>query len=247
MIRTLYAFLLVLALTTTPLHTIQAQDFTDAQKAEIKKLFDEYLANSGQQILESVNNYQAELAEKDRQEQSKKAKAFIKSLNGRENLPSTGNDKADVTIVEFFDYNCGYCRKALEEIRVVLKKDDKVKVIFIDMPILGPASVEAAKWSIAAHRMGKYFEFHQAVMDHNGPKDEKNLERLAKDVGLNVKKMKKEKDKEDIQKIIDQNLKEARDIGINGTPGFIIGEEVYPGFVQAAQIQEVITETRKAK
>ena len=84
-------------------------------------------------------------------------------------------------------------------------------------------------------------------MDHNGPKDEKNLERLAKDVGLNVKKMKKEKDKEDIQKIIDQNLKEARDIGINGTPGFIIGEEVYPGFVQAAQIQEVIAELRKGK
>ena len=125
MIRTLYAFLLVLALTTTPFHATQAQDLTDTQKAEIKKLFDEYLASSGQQILESVNNYQAELAEKDRQEQSKKAKAFIESLNGRENLPSTGNDKADVTIVEFFDYNCGYCRKALEEIRTVLKDDEQ--------------------------------------------------------------------------------------------------------------------------
>ena len=247
MTRFLFMTFSILVITTImPVHA-KAQSFTDEQKAEIKKMFDEYLENSGEQVLNSVNKYQADIQEKDRLESEKKAQSFIQNLDNKMALPMAGNPKGDVTIIEFFDYNCGYCRKALEEIQVVLKEDKNLKVIFMDMPILGPPSLEAAKWSLAAHKQGKYFEYHQAVFDHNGPKDDANLERIAKDIGLDIDQMKKDKESEEISEIIQSQIKQAQDIGIRGTPGFIIGGALSPGYIPAERIKELIAEARKNK
>lgn len=223
----------------------RAEKFNDAQKTEINKMFEAYLLSNGELILESVNKYQAKIEEDDRKEASVKAGEFLKILENKKDLPMTGNPKGDVTLVEFFDYNCGYCRKALEEIKTVLKDEKNLKVIFMDMPILGPQSLEAAKWSLAAHKQGKYFEYHQALLEHNGPKNEKSLKKLAKDVGLDVKKLEKDKDDEDIAKLLNDNIRQAKSIGITGTPGFILDGQLYPGFMQATQIQSYIDEARK--
>ncbi len=242
MSRFLLTSLSVLAILGTS-HQAQAQEFTDAQKAEIKKMFDEYLVNSGETILKSVNQYQAELEARDKAEAKVKAQEFIATLEGK-NLPMAGNPDGDVLIVEFFDYNCGYCRKALDEIQTVLKDDDNVKVIFMDMPILGPSSMTAAQWSLAAQKQGKYFEYHQAIMDHNGEKSDAVLEKLAKDVGLDVDQLKKDKDdKETIAQIEDQ-IRQAQNIGIRGTPGFIVAGELFPGYIPAAQIQDIVEKAR---
>jgi protein-disulfide isomerase len=240
--RFLLTSLSVLAVTSAGF-TAQAQEFSDAQKAEIKRMFDEFLANSGEQVLKSVNTYQAELEAKDRAEASAKAKAFMEKIEGQ-NLPMAGNPDGDITLVEFFDYNCGYCRKALEEIQTVLKEDDNVKVIFLDMPILGPSSMEIAKWSMAAQKQDKYFEYHQAIFDHNGQKTPEVLEKIAKDVGLDVKKLKKDKDSDEIREKIEDQVKQAQNIGINGTPGFIVAGELYPGYIPAAEIKKIIAEKR---
>lgn len=238
-ILTILSFALILPATA------RAQEFTDAQKAEIQKMMEEYLLKNGENILRAVNEYQAELEEKDRQELSKKAAIFLEEIDGKTNLPMTGNEKGDITIVEFFDYNCGYCRQALAELSKVVKDDKKVKVVFIDMPILGPASMEAAKWSLAAQKQGKYFEFHRALMNHDGQKTEDAMEKIAKKLGLKIKQLKKDKDSEDVQGIIDYNLAQAANIGIRGTPGFIIAGEVYPGFVEASQIKEFLQAARE--
>lgn len=222
----------------------KAQAFTDEQRTEIKKMFDEYLANSGEQVLQSVNTYQAELEARDRAEASVRAQKFLENIE-KKNLPMAGNPDGDVTMVEFFDYNCGYCRKALEEIQTVLKDDKDVKVIFMDMPILGPSSLEAAKWSLAAQRQGKYFEYHQAIMDHNGDKTPAALEKLAKDLDLDVDKLKKDKDNAEIAKQIEDQVKQAQDLGIRGTPGFIVAGEIFPGYIPASQIQEIIAKARE--
>lgn len=245
MTRYIFALFFSAFLMVSTIHNAHAESLSAEQKAEIQKLFEEYLLENGEVILQSVNDYQGKLAEQQREEQNKKAQEFISSLKKQKNLPATGNKKGDITIVEFFDYNCGYCRKALNEIQTVLKGDDNIKVIFIDMPILGPTSLEAAKWSLAANEIGEYFKFHQAVMEHNGPKEEQNLEKIAKDLGLDAKKMKKIKESDKIQKQIDENLLQARTIGISGTPGFIIGDEVSPGFIPAAQIKDIIAQARK--
>jgi protein-disulfide isomerase len=242
--RFLLTSLSILAVISANANNAKAQEFNDAQKAEIKKMFDEYLANSGEIILKSVNQYQEELQARDKAEAGVKAKKFMSQIDGQD-LPIAGNPKGDVTMIEFFDYNCGYCRKALNEIQTVLKEDDNLKVIFMDMPILSASSTEAAKWSLAAHKQGKYFEYHQAIMDHSGDKNEKTLEKLAKDVGLDVKQLKKDKASDAIAKQIEGQIKKAQDLGIRGTPGFVINGQLFPGYIPAAQIKSVIAEARK--
>lgn len=241
-ILSLFSILSLLVFSPTQSH---AQDFTEAQKTEINKMFKDYLLNNGSVILESVNKYQAELEEKDRKEAAVKAKEFMNTLKDQKDLAMAGNPKGDITIVEFFDYNCGYCRKALEEIQTVLKDDKNVKVVFKDMPILGPPSLEAAKWSLAAIPQGKYFEYHTAILNHNGPKDAQSLESIAKKIGLDVKKLKEDKDDPAIEARLNDQVEAARNVGINGTPGFIIAGEVYPGYMPAAQIETIIKEARK--
>ncbi len=222
----------------------QAQSLTDAQKAEIKTLFDEYLASSGEQVLKSVNDYQSELARKDQESANEKAAEFSKSLKNNTSLPVIGNPDGDITLVEFFDYNCGYCRRALDELQKVLVDDKNLKVVFMDMPILGPSSKLAAQWSLAAQEQGKYFEYHQAVLNHNGQKDEESLEKIAKDVGLDVKKLKKDAASDGVAKLIDENLGQAQALNIRGTPGFVIAGQIYPGFMPADQIKSILKEQR---
>ena len=235
------SILAVAALSPAPAN---AEEFNDAQKAEIKKMFDEYLLNSGEKVLKSVNTYQAELEAKDRAEANQKAKEFMAKVKTQKDLPMAGNPDGDITIVEFFDYNCGYCHKALNEIQTVLKDDDKVKVIFMDMPILSEASVEAAKWSVAAQKQDKYFEYHQAIMGHKGSKDEENMVKLAKKIGLDTKQLKEDKESDATEALVNERVKIAQDLGIRGTPGFVINGELFPGYIPAGQIKDVISKAR---
>lgn len=237
-------FLAILSILVILPPQANAQDFTDAQKKQINQMIKNYITNNGDTILEGVNKYQAKLQEQDRKEAEENAKTFLDSLKNRTDLPMAGNPDGDITMVEFFDYNCGYCRKALEEIKTVLKDDKNLKVIFMDMPILGPSSMEAAKWSLAANKQGKYFEYHQAIMNHNGPKNDESLEKLAKKIGLDIKKLKKDKDSDGIAETLNNNVAQAQTIGIRGTPGFIIAGEVSPGFIPASRIKNIIEEAR---
>jgi len=224
--------------------TSHAQSFTEAQKAEINKMFEEYISNNGKVIIEGVSKYQQEQEEAAYKDQDAKAKSFMEELKGKKNLPMAGNPKGDVTVVEFFDYNCGYCRKALSEVKKVIKDDKNVRVVFIDMPILGPSSLEVSKWSLAANMQGKYFEFHQAVMNKNGEKNESVLSAIAKDLGLDVAKMKTDKESEAVNLELQANLATAQDLGIRGTPGFIVGEQVVRGYVPSDQIKSIVATTR---
>jgi protein-disulfide isomerase len=227
--------------------TAKADEFTPAQKAELEKMMEEVILKNGENILKAVNQYQADLQERDRKEASKKAAGFLEDLKDEKNLPMAGNKDGDITIVEFFDYNCGYCRQALEELQTVLKEDKNVKVIFFDMPILGPNSRDIAKWALAAHKQGKYFEFHQAIFEHNGEKNKDTLIKLAEDVGLDVKKLRKDKESDEIAETIDEHIATANTMNIRGTPGFIIGDQVYPGFMEAPQILEIIADLREKR
>ena len=238
--------ILTLAILIIPA-SASAQEFTAEQQAKIQQMFKNYLLENGEVILESVNNYQGELVEKEQANANKKAAGYVDSLSARKDLATAGNPKGDITIVEFFDYNCGYCSRALNEIKTVLKDDENVKVIFMDMPILGAPSLEASKWSLAAQNQNKYWEYHQRIMDHKGQKDESALEKIAKEIGLDVKKLKKDKDSEEIENRLQQNIQEAQEMNIRGTPGFIIEGDITPGYIPAAEIKRIIGEKRKAK
>jgi len=159
--------------------------------------------------------------------------------------PSIGPDDADVTIVEFFDYNCGYCKRALPDVQAIAASDKKVRFVFKEMPILGPTSGTAAQWALAAKRQDKYFEYHTALMEFKGQKEEKQLAKIAKDLGLDVEKMKKDASSDEVQAEIDADVELARTIGINGTPAFIVEETLYPGYIGEDGMVQAIKEARE--
>lgn len=221
--------------------------FNAAQKEEIGKIVRDYILENPSIVFEAADKFKAQ----QEAEGAKKAEASIKEnleFLTRADAPAAGNPKGDVTIVEFFDYNCGYCRKALSDIQSVLKTDPNVRVVFKEMPILGPSSKTAALWALAANRQGKYFDFHVAVMDHKGPKEEAELEKIAKTVGLDLKKLKEDIASESVQEELNKDVEIARQIGVQGTPAFIVGTSFIPGYVGEDGLKKAIEEARsKAK
>lgn len=223
---------------------MSAQDFTAKQQEQIKKMFEDYLLENGATVIKSVEKYQDVQEAENRKKSAEKAKEFLAEIESNKDLPMTGNKDGDITLIEFFDYNCGYCSRALEEIVTVLGKDKNLKVVFFDMPILSPASSEAAKWSLAAHKQGKYFEFHRAIFEVKGPKDDAAFEKIAQNLKLDVEQMKKDKESPEVEATLKNNVDQAQEIGIRGTPGFIINGQVFPGYMQADRITEIIAEER---
>jgi len=161
--------------------------------------------------------------------------------------PEAGNPDGDVTLVEFFDYNCGYCKKAFSAVQEVLEKDKKVRVVFKEFPILGPSSETAAKWALAAGKQKKYFEFHKKLMNNKSPIDDVLLEKIAKDIGMDVDQAKKDTGSADVLKQIEDNRSLASSLGLGGTPAFVIGEEVVPGMMFPEDFLKKIAEMRKKK
>ena len=112
------------------------------------------------------------------------------------------------------------------------------------MPILGPASLDASKWSLAAHEQDKYFEFHQALLEHKGQKTENVYKKIASDLELDFEKLKKDKDSAEIEKTLKNNVEQAQAMNIRGTPGFIINDKIYPGYMPASRIEEILKDER---
>lgn len=226
----------------------QAQSFTDEQKKEIEEIVKKAIMDNPQSILDSVEKHQIAKQEQELEKIREQIAVFQDSL-GETYAPYTvGNPKGDVTVVEFFDYNCGYCKKAFEEVNKLIGEDKNVRVVFFEMPILGEQSSEAAKWSMAAAKQGKYFDFHRALMEFTGPKTEENLTELAKKSGVDADKAKKEKESPEIAKQIEANIAKAQELGFSGTPGFLIGKRPVFGYMELEAMKTAInTEREDAK
>jgi protein-disulfide isomerase len=156
-----------------------------------------------------------------------------------------GNPSGDITVVEFFDYNCGWCKRAVDEVTKLVKADSKIRVVFKELPIFGENSTFASKAAMASINQGKYWDFHLALMkERQVTKD--NIFRIAEKVGLNVAKLKEDMANPAYDVALKENSEIAQSLGIEGTPGFIIDAKVSVGFVPADGIKEMIAEIRKA-
>ncbi len=239
------------ALTCTALATMgaipalaQDAEFSPAQKEAMGGVIKEYLMENPKVIFDAIEAYRNEQEEQAQKQAEEKIGDNIAALTDAD-APSVGNPNGDVTVVEFFDYNCGYCKRALPDIQAAIKGDDNLRVVFKEMPILGPTSKTAAEWALAAHKQGKYFEYHIALMEHKGPKEEAQLAKLAKDSGLDVEQMKKDLDSGEIEKELNQVMEVAREIGVSGTPAFIVGKTFIPGYVGEDGLKQAIADERK--
>lgn len=157
-----------------------------------------------------------------------------------------GNPDGDVTMVEFFDYNCGYCKRAYPVMQELLKSDDQLRVVFREWPILSDASVFAARAALAARRQGKYEEFHWAMMAGNAARSENGVLAAAAEVGLDLVQLKINMASPEVDAHIAKSRELAQKLGFNGTPSFVVGQNLVPGFVGKDAMLELIAEARAA-
>ena len=142
---------------------------------------------------------------------------------------TAGNPNGDVTVVEFFDYNCGYCRRALPELVKLIGSDDKVRIVFKELPIFGEESEWAAKAALAAGKQGKYFEMHQKMYAAPGKADKEKALRVAAEIGLDVPQLEKDMDDPSIAKALEETKDLAQKLGLQGTPLDLIGDRMIAG------------------
>jgi protein-disulfide isomerase len=224
----------------------QAAEFTQSQKSEIESILRDYLLKNPEVLLDAMRaleQRQGESAAKQQQEQIEKRKSEI--YHSDDDFVA-GNPKGDVALVEFFDYNCGFCQRSMPDVKKLIATDQGLRVIFKEFPILGPGSTFAAKAAIAAMKQGKYLQTHEALYEHRGTKDEAAVLTVARKVGLDVDRLKQDMGDPKIQMVIDQNAKLAAELKIDGTPGFLIDKKVIQGAVGFDALAAEIATTRKA-
>ncbi len=228
--------------------TTTAATFNDAQKAEIENIVKEYLVNKHPEVMaQGLQNLQ----QKEQQSADAKSKAEITSEKDKifndPRTPVGGNPKGDVTIVEFYDFSCGYCKMSEESLERLVKEDKNVKVVYKDFPILGPASAEAAKAALASMKQGKFQPLHDALMTKKDHLTSDMIYATAKDVGIDVDRLKKDMNDSVVADTIAANLKLGQDIGVRGTPMFIVNDNVYPGALQYEQLKQAVSDARGAE
>ncbi len=224
----------------------QSEAFSDSQKEEIGEIVRDYLTSNPEVLQEMI----VALEEKQQEEAAELAAKGIKehgeALFNPEPIYIAGNPNGDVTIVEFFDYRCGYCRGAVVDLQKLLDEDPNVRLVLKEYPVLGPASLQASQAAIAAGMQGKYVEFHWALMSLDQAITEESIFMVAGQIGLDVERMKKDMESDDVAEKLGANIELARALGINGTPNFVIGEDVIPGAIPYSAMVELVGEARKA-
>jgi len=221
------ALLVVSALALTAAMPARADDFSPAQRGSIEKIIKDYLLEHPEVLQEAM----AALEKKQALAEAEKAKSAIKNHSDAIfNSPfqvTLGNPQGDVTFVEFFDYNCGYCKRAMTDMFALMEKDPKLKVVLKEFPVLGPGSVEAARVAAAVRMQDKtgtkYREFHQKLLGGRGQADKARAIAVAKEVGLDVARIERDMKSEEVTTAINENMKLAEALGINGTPSYVIG------------------------
>ena len=218
--------------------------FTDAQKAEIGDIVREYLLSHPEILMDvsqELENRQ-KLAEADKREKALVANA--KELFDSPDDLVAGNPDGDVTMVEFFDYNCGWCKKGLPEVLSLVEKDKNLKIVMKEFPIFGGDSDYAAKAALASNKQGKYWDFHVALLAHEGKVTRESVDEIAKAQGLDLDKLKADMDAPDVAKVLQRNQRLAEQLAISGTPAFIIDNNVIPGYLPADGLMAAIADVR---
>tara|TARA_R100000687_G_scaffold17347_2_gene13890 strand:+ start:29240 stop:29926 length:687 start_codon:yes stop_codon:yes gene_type:complete len=169
------------------------------------------------------------------------------TLENDPNAPVLGNPDGDITVVEFFDYNCPYCRRVKPEMEALLAADPNVRVVYREWPILGDGSVFAARAALASRNQGKYEEFHWAMMQLKERAEEASILRTAEDIGLDVAQLRRDMNGPEIEEHIQTSMRLAQSLGFSGTPSFVIGDSLAPGLIQADQMIELVDQARAAE
>jgi protein-disulfide isomerase len=228
-----------------------AQSFSDAQRGELEGIIKNYLV-AHPEVLEEMS---AELSKRQAAADAEKHLAAVKkNAEVIFNSPRgvlVGNRTGDVTFVEFFDYNCGYCKRAMDDMLELMKSDGKLRVVLKEFPVLGPGSVEAAQVAVAVRMQDpsgqKYLGFHQKLLGGRGQADKARALAAAKDAGLDMARLEKDIASPEVRATLEENFKLAEELGMNGTPSYVVGSQVVVGAVGLDALSRKISEARCGK
>lgn len=222
------------------------EELSAAQQERIEAVVREYILNNPEIVVESLRGYEVKHRQASEEDAKKAIAANRDALERNPTSPVAGNPQGDVTIVEFFDYRCGYCKKALPAVQELLKTDKNVRMVFKEFPILGPDSVIAARTALAVWKIApaKYLPFHLALMESRGELSEGRVLEIAKKVGLDPEKLEAAKADPEIDAAIERNHELARTLQINGTPAFVAGGRLVPGALDATTLREMVGTAR---
>jgi len=223
-----------------------ADQFTPAQRTEIVNIVRDALKQDPSILRDAVNALQADDGEREKSA-SRAAVLAARDVLVTPNDPIAGNPRGNVTIVEFFDVRCPYCRKLEPEMTAFLASDRDVRLVYKDLPILGPASVIGTKALLAARKQNAYEKLRDVVMRMPPDITRAGIETEAKKLGLDTPRLLHDMDDASIQQQIDANLRLARQLNIQGTPAMIVGDDMLPGAVDAAALEQAVVEARAAK
>jgi protein-disulfide isomerase len=248
--RLLAPALLALSLAAAP-QAAPAQSFSDVQRGDIEKIVRDYLIAHPEVLEEAMNELTKRQATADAEKHQasidKNSEVIFNSSRG----VTLGNKDGDVTFVEFFDYNCGYCKRAMADMLDLMKADPKLKVVLKEFPVLSQGSVEAAQVAVAVRMQDptgkKYLDFHQKLLGGRGAADKARALAAAKEAGLDMAKLEKDLGSQEVRATLEENLKLAESLGMNGTPSYVIGKQIVIGAVGADALREKISTARCGK
>ncbi|MBO32930.1 MAG: hypothetical protein CMM74_08145 [Rhodospirillaceae bacterium] len=223
------------------------QGLNAQQKKEVEQVIGGYLRQNPEIIAEAIRILQ------DRERSAKQNRVLHNLVANKDRLlndptsPIGGNPKGDITVVEFFDYNCGFCKKMFPAVQKLLKDDKNIRYVFKEFPILSPSSETAARVALVAwkYEKEKYFDFHRRLIEAKGSLSNGRIFSLAAKSGLDVARLKKQMGAPDIAGMINVNRELAEKLDIRGTPGFVIGNQIIPGAIDLATLKQLIKEARE--
>lgn len=231
-----------------PIGVAAADEFTPAQKQELGAFIKDYLVNNPDVLkaaIEALDKRDKDVAEVERQ---KVVADHADALFSSKFQANVGNPNGGATLVEFFDYNCHYCKGALPDMARLMKDDPNLKVVLKDFPVLGPGSVEAAKVASAARNQlpgERFWQFHNKLLSTHGPVGKAEALAVAREMGLDMDRLAKDMESPEIATGLQEVMGMADSLQINGTPSFVVGQEVVVGAVGYDQLKEKVDAVHK--
>src|SRR4051794_6258942 len=248
--RLLVPALVAFALCGTP-PSASAQGLSDSQRGDIETIVRNYLLAHPEVLEEAMAELSKRQAAADAEKHQAGVAANAETIFNSPRGVVLGNKDGDVTFVEFFDYNCGYCKRAMADMLDLMKTDPKLKVVLKEFPVLSQGSVEAAQVAVAVRMQDpsgkKYLDFHQKLLTGRGAADKARALQAAKEAGLDVAKIEKDIGSAEVRSTIEENFKLAEAMGMNGTPSYVIGKQIVVGAVGVDSLKEKIAVARCGK
>jgi protein-disulfide isomerase len=222
-----------------------AAQLSPEERADIEDVVRNYILQNPEIIIEAVELYQ----QREEQMESERQERAVSELSDQlfnSDSPTIGAENPEVILVEFMDYNCGYCRRSLDDVTTLVETDDGLQVVFKEIPILGPSSITAARAALAAREQGLYFDLHNAFMSHSGTLTDEVIYQIAEQVGADMDRLRADMESEAVASELASNMELARAIGVRGTPAFVVGDQVIPGAVGIDALRDAIEAAREA-